>query len=370
MGLFKNFPYTNFHELNLDWFYSKWHDLFDKGNAAITGAEDAAKDAITAANGATVAAGNAATAAGNAATAATSANSAATAATSAAARAEGAANSLYAAGAINLIDNSCFVFGKLVDRGGRMPTAADQSKTYTGGGWISDRWSVLSRPTGGTDGGQLRFSSSGVQAVGSVCWLTQWIPAGLPAGQLYSLSIYKDADYSIPAAMTNGTIDEWSDAAGDGFVESEVGGDGARVWIKIPTDHWVSGVALRPGGRILLPYVMPDRGDTLAQCAMYLTVFSSSKPARECKASSSGKYLMYFPEMIETPSNPSTMGSLYVASTSSLITLAPDAYTYTVKEGPYIEVTPTSNPPTAYSVVTIWPSLPVNLVADHKPAMG
>lgn len=369
MGLFKNFPYTNFHELNLDWFYSKWHDLFDKGNAAITGAEDAAKDAITAANGATVAAGNAATAAGNAATAATSANSAATAATSAAARAESAANSLYAAGAINLIDNSCFVFGKLVDRGGRMPTAADQSKTYTGGGWVSDRWSVLSTPTGGADGGQLRFSSSGVQAVGAVCWLSQWIPAGLPAGQIYSLSIYKDADYSIPAVLTSGTVDNWSDVAGDGFVESEQDG-AARVWIKIPTDHWVSGVALRPGGRILLPYVMPDRGDTLARCAMYLTVFSSAKPARECKASSSGKYLMYFPEMIETPSEPSTMGSLYVASTSSLVTLSPDAYTYTVKDGPYIEVTPTSNPPTVYSVVTIWPSLPVNLLADHRPAMG
>ena len=370
MGLFKNFPYTNVHELNLDWFYNKWHDLFDKGDAAITGAEDAAKDAITAANGATVAAGNAATAAGNAANAATSASSAATAATSAAARAESAANSLYAAGDINLIDNSCFVFGKIVDRGERLPTAADQSKTYPGGGWISDRWSVLSRPTGGTDGGQLRFSSSGVQAVGSVCWLTQWIPAGLPAGQIYSLSIYKDADYSIPAAMTNGTIDEWSDVAGDGFVENEVGGDGARVWIKIPTDHWVSGVALRPGGRILLPYVMPDRSDTIVRCAMYLTVFSSSKPARECLASSSGKYLMYFPEMLETPSETTTMGTLYVASTSSLVTLAPNQYTYTVKDGPFIEVTPTSNPPTAYSVVTIWPSFPVNIMADHRPAMG
>lgn len=370
MGLFKNFPYTNFHELNLDWFYSKWHDLFDRGSAAITGAEDAAKDAITAANGATVAAGNAATAAGNAATAATSANSAATAATSAAARAESAANSLYSAGAINLLDNSCFVFGKLIDRGGRMPPTANQGKTYTAGGWIADRWSVLSQPSGGADGGQIRFSSSGMQAVGSACWVSQWLPEGLPAHVLYSLSIYQDTEYTIPAVLTSGTFDDWSDPLGAGFVETDETTGGARVWIKVPTDHWITGVSLRPGGRILLPYVMPDRGDTIARCAMYLTVFSSSKPARECKASSSGKYLMYFPEMVETPSEPSTMGSLYVASTSSLVTLAPDAYTYTVKDGPYIEVTPTSNPPTVYSVVTIWPSLPVNLVADQRPAVG
>lgn len=369
MGLFKNFPYCNFHELNLDWFYTKWHDLFNKGDAAITGAEDAAKDAITAANGATVAAGNAATAAGNAANAATSANSAATAATSAAARAESAANSLYAAGAINLIDNSCFEFGKLIDRGGRMPPVAVQSKKYTGGGWVSDRWSVLSTPSGGTDGGELRFSTAGVQAAGAVCWLSQWIPAGLPTDQLYSLSIYKDGDYSIPAALTSGTINEWPDVTADGFVESETGG-GARVWIKIPTDHWISGVALRPGGRILLPYVMPDRSETLTRCAMYLTVFSAAKPARECKASSSGKYLMYFPEMVRTPDKPSTMGALNVASTSNLVTLPADAYTYEVKEGPYIEVTPTSAAPSAYSVVTIWPSMPVNLVADQKPALG
>lgn len=370
MGLFKNFPYTNFHELNLDWFYSKWHDLFDRGSAAITGAEDAAKDAITAANGATVAAGNAATAAGNAATAATSANSAATAATSAAARAESAANSLYAAGAINLIDNSCFVFGKLIDRGGRMPPAADQSKTYDANAWVCDRWSVVDNPHGTvfTAGGQLRFSSSGVQAVGSPCWLVQWIPQGLTANQVYNLSIYKDADYSIPAAMTSGTIDNWSDVTGDGYVDSRSGK--AMLCIKIPTDHWISGVSLRPGGRIVLPYVMPNRGETVSRCAMYLQVYSSAKPARECKASSSGKYLMYFPEMIRTPKYPSTLGTLYIASTASLVTLAPDSYTYAVKDGPYIEVTPNSTPPTAYSVVTIWPSLPVNLVADQSIDFG
>lgn len=370
MGLFKNFPYTNFHDLNLDWFYTKWHDLFGKGDAAITGAEDAAKDAITAANGATVAAGNAASAATNAANAASSANSAATAATSAAARAETAANSLYSAGAINLLDNSCFVFGKLIDRGGRMPPTANQGKTYTAGGWIADRWSVLSEPSGGTDGGQIRFSSAGMQAVGSACWVSQWLPEGFPAHVLYSLSIYHNTDYTIPAVLTSGTLDEWSDPSGVGFVETDETTGGVRVWIKVPTDHWITGVSLRPGGRILLPYVMPDRGEMIARCAMYLQIFATAKPARECKASSSGKYLMYFPEMIATPDKPSTMGTLYIASTSSLATLAADAYTYEVKDGPYIEVTPSTGAPSAYSVVTIWPSLPVNLVADRRPALG
>lgn len=366
MGLFKNFPYTNFHELNLDWFYSKWHDLFDKGSAAITGAEDAAKDAITAANGATVAAGNAATAAGNAANAATSANSAATAATSAAARAESAALANYAAASINLLDNSLLTWFDVIDRGSRKPSAINVSKTYTAPSWLCDRWSVAyseDNPEGGAC--NLRFSSSGVQAVGQPCWICQHLPISILPDNTYSLSIYIDADYTHPAYITVGNSAEWNDLFNHGHVDNA-----DYVWIQVPTDHWISAVALRPGGSISLPYVQKNKADDIAACALYLQTISSAQPARECKASSSGKYLMYLPEMRFTPSKPSTLGTLYIASTSSLTTLQTDAYTFEVKDGPYVEITPTTGAPTAYSVVTIWPSMPANFVADSAASNG
>ena len=365
MGLFKNFPYTNFHELNLDWFYTKWHDLFDKGSATITGAEDAAKDAITAANGATVAAGNAATAAGNAATAATSANSAATAATSAAARAESAALANYAAASVNLLDNSLLTWTDVIDRGSRKPSAINVSKTYTPPAWLCDRWSVAysaNRPVGGDC--NLRFTSAGVQAVGQPCWICQHMPTSILPGNTYSLSIYIDGDYTHPAYITVGGSETWDDAFNHGHIDADY------VFIQVPTDHWITAVALRPGGAISLPYVAKNPADDMAACALYLQRISSTQPARECKASSSGKYLMYLPEMLFTPSKPSTLGTLYIASTSSLTTIQPDAYTFEVKDGPYVEITPTTGAPTAYSVVTIWPSQPVNFVADSAASNG
>ena len=54
MGLFENFPYTNFHELNLDWFLnefnkvlSEWESMqrnFDNLNAAFNDLHDYVHD--------------------------------------------------------------------------------------------------------------------------------------------------------------------------------------------------------------------------------------------------------------------------------------------------------------------------------------
>ena len=59
MGVFENLPYTNFHELNLDWIVQKMKELIgktDQIDQAVTDAEAAANDAQSAANEAQAAA--------------------------------------------------------------------------------------------------------------------------------------------------------------------------------------------------------------------------------------------------------------------------------------------------------------------------
>ena len=95
MGLFENFPYTNFHELNLGWFLSKFKTLLTEWASYITifngirdEAEAAAEDAQEALTAAETAQGAAETAIAQANTTLTAANTAVTQAQTARAGAE------------------------------------------------------------------------------------------------------------------------------------------------------------------------------------------------------------------------------------------------------------------------------------------
>lgn len=79
--MFESWPFTNFHDLNLDWLIGKWKklednldDIHDSMDAAAESATEAAGSANEAADSATEAAGSATDAADSAEEAATTAN--------------------------------------------------------------------------------------------------------------------------------------------------------------------------------------------------------------------------------------------------------------------------------------------------------